>query len=209
MKIYDITHTLENNMIAYCKEEEIEIRGLWTVKENGYNVTEVRLNTHIGTHIDMPRHIFDDGKSLDDFSVDKFIGKAYILDFRNEKEISKKAIIKKVKNIEEYRYLIFKTGAEKIWGKREYLNNYITFSKDAIDFLGSLEELYGIGIDAISIDEVENEELKNHKGILGKDKIIIENLCSLEKIDGEYEIIIAPLKIGRADGAPARVLLRR
>ncbi|MGL4875354.1 MAG: cyclase family protein [Clostridium sp.] len=209
MKIYDITHTIENNMTAYCKEEEVKIKSLWSVENEGYNVTELKINTHSGTHIDMPKHLFQNGEDLEWFTADKFIGKAFMLDCRKEKEITKSFIEKNIKDIKTYRYLLFKTGAEGLWGNEAYLKEYITFTKDAVDFLGNLENLYGVGIDAISIDGVENEELENHKGILVKGKIIIENLCNLDELEGEFEIIIAPLKIKGGDGAPARILLRK
>ncbi|MGL4850214.1 MAG: cyclase family protein [Clostridium sp.] len=209
MKIYDITHTIENNMTAYCKEEKVQIKSLWSVENEGYNVTELMINTHSGTHIDMPKHLFQNGEDLEWFTEDKFIGKAFVLDCRKQKEISKSFIEKNIKDIKTYRYLLFKTGTEGLWGNEAYLKEYITFTKDAVDFLGNLDNLYGIGIDAISIDGVDCEELENHKGILGSGKIILENLCNLKDLEGEFEIIIAPLKIKAGDGAPARILLRK
>ena len=57
MKIYDLTHKIENNMPAYSKEEKPDIKELFSYKKDGVNITNLGLTSHIGTHLDTPFHI--------------------------------------------------------------------------------------------------------------------------------------------------------
>ncbi|MDQ0149931.1 cyclase family protein [Eubacterium multiforme] len=205
MDIFDLTHFIEDKMTAYSEEEKAKITTLATIKEDGYNVLKIKLATHTGTHIDLPKHIFEDGIGLDEVNLEKFIGRAIIIDCRNVKVIDKEFLINYIKEIENVEYLILKTGWEKYWNKNEYFSEYPILSVEGANFLGNIESLCGIGVDCISIDEENNEELINHKILLSKGKIIIENLCSLNKINSKFKIILAPLKLKNVDGSPTRV----
>ena len=62
MKIYDLTHKTENNMTAYSLEEKPDIKNLFAIKKDGFNVTSLGLSSHLGTHIDVPFHMIENGK---------------------------------------------------------------------------------------------------------------------------------------------------
>lgn len=204
MKKYDLTHFIKEEMSVYSKEEKVKIKKIADYEE-GYSVTKVTLGTHTGTHIDVQKHIFKDGKSLDDYSIDDFFGKVLIIDCREKEEITLGFIKEKIKP--KIDYIIFYTGYEKLWGEDSYFKGYPTLNEDAVNFLGNLKGLKGIGVDCISVDSSEN--LYNHEILLKNDKLIIENLCNLDGILGEYDIIIAPTKIKNGDGAPVRVFIYR
>jgi len=65
----------------------------------------------------------------------------------------------------------------------------------------------GVGVDAISMDRVVDEELPIHKILLEKGVIFIENLKGLDElIDCEFIFSCLPLKIEGADGSPVRAV---
>ncbi|GAA0071903.1 cyclase family protein [Clostridium sardiniense] len=204
MRIIDLTHSIEEDMTAYCKEESAKIEPLSTIKRDGYNVLKIQLSTHTGTHIDSPRHIFEDGITISEINLNKFIGTAYMIDCSDTEEIDLDTILKHEYEIRNVEYLILKSGWESKWNTEIYFKDYPTLSYEASKFLSELDNLNGIGVDCISIDS-EYGELYNHKNLLLKGKIIIENLCNLNDIEERFKIIVSPLKLKDADGAPARV----
>ncbi|WP_455538737.1 cyclase family protein [Terrisporobacter sp.] len=204
MKVIDLTHFIEEEMTVYCEEESANIKSLYKVEDCGFNVLTVELSTHTGTHIDSARHIFKDGPSIDDFDLNKFVGSAYILDCRDMQEITLDTILKHKDEIEKVDYLILKTGWEDKWYSDEYLEGYPILSNEACEFLSNMDNLTGIGLDAISVDS-RGKDVQNHRTLLSKGKMLIENLCNLKDIEDKFNIIIAPLKVRNADGAPARV----
>lgn len=205
MEVYDLTQTYKNGMTSYSEEESFKKENLYNVKVDGYNVSSLYLSTHTGTHIDVPKHIFEDGYTLDDFDTKEFIGNAYIIDCRHLSVIDLEVLEKYKDNILKCDYLILKTGWERYFNSEKYFFDYPTLTCEASNFLGNIKSLTGIGTDCISIDSEKSEELYNHKNLLSKNKIIIENLCNLDVLDNSFEIIIAPLKIAEGDGAPTRV----
>lgn len=61
-----------------------------------------------------------------------------------------------------------------------------------------------VGIDSLSIGDAEV-----HKTLLGADIVILEGLDLRAVATGEYDLVCLPLKLEGADGAPARVVVRR
>lgn len=204
MKIIDLTHFVEEEMTVYCEEESARIKPLYKVEDCGFNVLTVELSTHTGTHIDSANHIFKDGANIDDFDLNKFIGNAYIIDCTDMQEITLETILKHKEEIENTDYLILKTGWEDKWYTYEYLEGYPILSDEACEFLSNIETLSGIGLDCISVDS-RGKDVKNHRTLLSKGKMLIENLCNVKDLNEKCKIIIAPLKVRNADGAPARV----
>lgn len=205
MKIYDLTHYLEKGMTTYSEEEGFNKEVLSSIEEDGYDVSKISLSSHTGTHIDFPKHIFQNGKTLDDFDINKFVGLAYIIDCTKVSDVDLELILNYKEEIYECDYLILKTGYENKWNRESYFSKYPKLSYEASNFLGNIKGLIGIGIDCISIDGEDDKALINHKNLLGNDKLIIENLCGLDNINGKFQIIISPLKIKGGDGSPCRI----
>lgn len=198
MKIYDLTQKIENGMSAYCEEESPKIQSLFSIEDAGFRVTDMRLTSHLGTHIDVPAHIFQAGKSICDFPLEKFSGRGICLSV-NEIE---KLDISLLDNID---YLLVYTGWDKYWNNDKYFENYPVLSKNIIEKIAD-SHLKGIGIDCISPDSHSSEELENHKILLNNEKIIVENLCCLEKLLGKrFYFLCFPLKID-IDGSPVRAI---
>ena len=66
-----------------------------------------------------------------------------------------------------------------------------------------------VGVDYLSIGGYRHDTVETHVTILGAGIAVIEGLNLKDVEPGEYELICLPLKIAGADGAPARVVLRR
>ena len=75
MKIYDLTHKIENNMPAYCNAEKPDIKPLFSYEKDNFNVTYLGLTSHLGTHLDTPLHIVENGKIFMIFQLIPFWGR--------------------------------------------------------------------------------------------------------------------------------------
>jgi kynurenine formamidase len=206
MKITDLTHTIYSDMPVFPGTEQPIFEKANTLDRDGFQEAKITMFSHTGTHIDAPAHMLADGPYLDDLEIEHFIGKATILDFSKKMveliEIeSLKPFEEKIKNIE---FLILKTGWSKYWGDKKYYEAFPALSEGAAKWLSEFK-LKGIGIDAISIDDMKSETFPVHKILMPKNIIIIENLTNLDSISSEYFILsIMPLKNKNADGSPVR-----
>lgn len=198
MKIYDLTHKTENNMTAYSFEEKPDIKNLFSIKKDRFNVTSLGLSSHLGTHIDVPLHMIENGKNICDFPLETFFGKGKCISFNELENINFNS--SEIKNID---FLLVYTGWDKFWNEENYFKNYPVIS-DVIISKITFSNLKGIGIDCISPDFYDSQNMEKHKKLLKSNKIIIENLCSLEKILGkDFYFSCLPLK-AEIDGCPVR-----
>ncbi len=206
MKVIDLTHTLREDMPVFPGTETPKISDGNTIERDGFAEKILTFYTHTGTHIDAPCHIHPGKKSLDQFSVDKFMGRGVIVDVKGMDSIEIDTLMKYEKDIDEADFVLFSCGWEDYWGKKEYYSNFPALTEEAARWLSS-KDLKGIGIDAISLDRMEDEHLPVHKLLLEKEFIFIENLKNLEELVGRaFTLSCLPLRFEGADGAPVRAV---
>ena len=66
-----------------------------------------------------------------------------------------------------------------------------------------------VGVDYLSVEQFKKAGAPAHRMLLGNGVIIIEGLNLSDADAGQYEMYCLPLRIAGADGAPARVVLKR
>ena len=77
--IYDITQPLFSCEV-YPGDTVPQMKPVRRISEGEiYNLTDITMCVHNGTHIDAPFHFINDGKTVDQISLDKFVGKAYVV----------------------------------------------------------------------------------------------------------------------------------
>jgi len=203
-KIIDLTHTINEDMTVFTGNSKLSLKKVSTFEKDGYSVLEMKTITHNGTHIDAPYHMVQGGKTLDSYPLDRFMGKAVVIDCSKEKDISLSFLKKHKTEISKADFVLFYSGWSKKWNKRSYFGAYPILTEEAVKWLAEFE-LKAIGFDYISIDPIVSTDMKLHKLILTKDICIIENLNDLDKIPaGMFDFYCVPLKIEHADGSPVR-----
>jgi len=217
MKIIDLTHPISEIMPMYPGTDAPKLHVAYNIKEVGFMETLISLYSHTGTHIDAPAHLYAGGRTLDQYPVEQFVGKALVIDCRHlqkEDKISLQLLEEKGSELDEAEFILFLTGHSVLWGNPEYFGSFPVMSDEAVEWVNR-RKLKGIGIDAPSFDPVtvENleqaaEELHHHREILKTNNtLLLENLCNLKKIgDDLFTLCALPLKTENADGAPARVI---
>jgi len=208
MKITDLTHTIYSDMPVFPGTEQPTFEKANTLVKDGFQEAKITMYSHTGTHIDAPAHMLSNGPHLDNLDVEHYIGNAIILDFSNKNikliDIeSLKPYEQKIKNVD---FIIIKTGWSKYWGDKKYYEDFPSLSEGSAKWLSEFN-LKGIGIDAISIDDMQSTIFAVHKILMEKNIIIIENLTNLESVSEEDFILsILPLKNKDADGSPVRAI---
>jgi len=206
MEILDLTHLIEPGMPVFPGTEPPEIMEANTIKKDGFKEKKLSMYSHTGTHMDAPAHLFDGGKTLDQYDIGRFFGKAFLVDVVDQGgKIGKKVLESFEKQFYEADYALFHTGWSAYWGKDEYFSNFPCLDNEAAAYLASFQ-LKGVGFDTISADPVEDSTLANHRVFLGKEMVIVENLKNLDKLTGEgfFWFSCMPLKTIDADGSPVR-----
>lgn len=74
MKIIDLSQPLFDKMPVYPGDPEVSIKEIHILQKEGWNLRQVTVSTHIGTHVNAPYHMTTHGKTLDDLPLERFIG---------------------------------------------------------------------------------------------------------------------------------------
>ena len=80
MKIVDLSLPLYTGMPVYPGDPEASIELFQTVAQNGWDTRRLQINSHDGTHVNVPAHGVQGGKNLDAYALEDFCGRARIYD---------------------------------------------------------------------------------------------------------------------------------
>jgi arylformamidase len=87
-----------------------------------------------------------------------------------------------------------------------FVENYAALTESTGEWLLS-RGVRLVGIDYLSIQRF-SDSAAIHKTLLGAGVVILEGLDLSNVTPGRYELLCLPLKLLKADGAPARAVLR-
>ncbi len=206
--IIDLTHPLRNNITYYPGTLEPHFDNYYTIQKDGFAEMKISMLTHNGTHIDAPCHILPNTKSLDGFSLEKFVGKGITVDCTKTDSITLELLKSKEREISEVDFILFYTGWQEKWNTQGYFDEFPVLTKEAAEWLLSFK-LKALGFDTISADKTTDTHLPIHHILLSNEILIIENLTNLDKLNGDkFEFNCIPLNIEKTDGSPIRAFAR-
>jgi arylformamidase len=197
MKIYDVTRPLERGMLVYPGD----LPPSFIQEERGhYLVSDLRMSTHTGTHIDAPVHYLKSGDTVDTIPLNDLIGRCRVLDVRGAgSTITAEYLHGRIAGVER---LLLKTTFS---GTSRFTEEYPCLSLDAAQAV-TRTGIRCVGIDSLSIESFHCDG-SVHRELLGHGCSIIELLDLSQVTEGDYTMIALPLRLKGLDGSPARVVL--
>ena len=205
MKIIDISVPITEKTIVWDDEFIPEIKKLGSISKGDIaNSSYIKMSLHTATHIDFPKHFYDDGKTQEKFSLERFYGKAYVLEIKNDPityESFEKANIPS-----DMKKVLIKTGSERLYKLGKFSKDFIAIDNSGADWIVE-KGIELVGIDYLSIEKYYNDNYYVHKKLLRNDILIIEGLNFSDVEEGEYTLFALPLKVLGKDAAPVRAFL--
>lgn len=198
MKIVDLSISLNEQTPVYPGDPPVKIDKAGLFEQDGYVDHLVHIGTHVGTHIDAPLHMIKDGKTLDQFPPDRFVGRGKLIEGFDLDAL-------KQAGIGPDDIVLFHTGLSDKFYEPEYWEIREAMSEEAAKYLAELKPKM-VGMDTGGADTKGSKGHPVHKILLGADVLIIENLVNLAELAGkEFTVYAIPIKL-QLDGAPARVI---
>lgn len=204
MPIVDLTHYLENGMPLYPGTPEPSFQDL--PQADGSAVSEYQLCNHIGTHVDAPSHMIQGGDTLDDIGLERLVTDAVTLDFRDRQRgaLTLAELEPHLHKLEPGDFLFICSGDDRNWGTAAYWTEWcypdVQSSRAIID-----RGVSGVGFDGPSPDPVDSTTFEMHMVWLAAGRLIIENMRNLDQLPERARVVVAPMRVRGANGAPARV----
>ncbi|KAI9026984.1 cyclase family protein [Hyaloraphidium curvatum] len=213
-RIVDLSFEIHTGMMVYPGDPEVEISQALTVGKDGVNVLRVHMGSQSGTHLDSPYHVDDSFAKLDELPLDRFLGRAVVVDARaysrERSEIPWEAFRPVEAELGPGTIVLLRTDwSDRYFGTHKYLAHPYP-SREAIERLVALG-VRTIGLDVLSLDRTpdggDDFSLVNHKVFAEPGGVIVENMTNLGAIDAPGALVsVLPLKLGPSDGAPIRAV---
>jgi kynurenine formamidase len=208
MALHDCSHPVRTGMQTYPGDPSVSLSPHATHGEDGYRVTEVKLGSHAGTHLDAPAHTEPDGATLGAYPVDRFRFDARLVDVGDLG--AREPIPPGAVPDTDAEMLVFATGWDAHWGTPRYDDHpYL----DPSTAERCVEAGYHVATDTLSPDptptDVAGEDEPNgvpaHHALLGAERFVIENLTGLGGLPDRFTLHAYPVAMD-ADGAPIRAV---
>ena len=211
-----LSYNLSNNAPLYGNGTGIQFSPDKEIsKGDSCNTMNLSFPNHSGTHIDFPYHFNPEGKAINDYPASYWqFDHVEMIDLSgkvDDCQIIGPEIFSSLEN-SDTDLLLIKTGYGASRGTNRYTITPPGLSANLAPFLRKkFLKLRCIGMDLISVSSYSNREegRKAHHAFLDPDKgdpiLLIEDM-KLDT-DGPFnKVIVAPLLIDKADGAPCTVL---
>ena len=178
--------------------------------------TVLTLNTHIGTHIDAPRHFLAGGISIDNWPLDRLVMRdAMVLDVSHKAEgegvtaadLDRTGVVPAAGQVAVIKTL----WTNRAWGKPEFWGNTVYLDPSVGEWTAAR------GVAAVAMDCFPEkpfwrmqltpaERGANHRRWLGAGIPMVQLLTNLDQIGPRFSLIALPLRLAGMDGSPARVV---
>jgi arylformamidase len=239
-RIVDLTLPVVTGMagipkIAFYEQNPVKVQAMTVVSEEqravlareGIDViadapaigsmnTVLTLNTHIGTHIDAPRHFYADGAAVDELALDRLVMReAVVLDVSGKpagagvsgEDLERTGVVPAAGQVAVIKTL----WTDRAWGKPEFWSNTIHLEPSVSEWTAAR------GVAAVAMDCFPEkpfwrmtlapaERGANHKRWLKAGIPMIQLLTNLGSIADRFTLVALPLRLRGMDGAPARVV---
>ena len=206
MRVVDLTHPFVDGMPVYPGLADPWFRTIANVEDDGFAMTELHLLNHVGTHIDAPAHQVAGGDTLDDIPLGRFVTDAVTIDVsgRPPGALSLAELQPHFAKIREGDIVLLYSDNARNYGSDAYWTGWSYPDAEAERALIALG-ISAIGFNGPSADPVDSTTYELHQVWLSAGRMIIENATNLGELPERAQIVVAPLKVHEANGAPVRI----
>jgi arylformamidase len=207
-RIYDISVPLRHGGLVYPGNPPISITAQQAISQGaGANVSRLDFGSHTGTHVDAPKHFFDDGPGVDTLPLDLLMGPARLVAFDDGVMSIGEAELAPLDLTGVTRLLLrTRNSAWLASGSTDFHKDYTYVAPDGAEYLAKIGVRL-VGVDYLSVEQFHSGHHRTHRTLLSRSIVIVEGLALAEPPVGDYQLVCLPLRLEGLDGAPARAIL--
>jgi arylformamidase len=206
MRFVDLSHPLLDKAGAFPNDPKLAVIEFGRIPTHKYNMTQLVMGTHQGTHLDAMFHFFDEGRTLDQMPLDWFFGPAKALKLPKpaDGEITAEDLKKHENYLQPGARIILNTGWYRRFGTLAFFEHFPSLTLDAARYLAS-RRIRLLGMD---MPTPGKQWLELHHILLAKDVeiVVVEALANLDSVPEDFTFVGFPLNIKGRDGSPIRAV---
>jgi kynurenine formamidase len=182
----------------------------------GHMNTVLALTSHLGTHVDAPRHFFAEGLSVDQLALDRLVQRpAVVLDVSGTPAgagVTGDALEACGVRPKPGEIIVIKTRwTDRAWGTEEFWSNTIWLSPSVSEWTAQFD-ITAVAMDCFPekpfwrYELAPSERGANHRRWLGAGLPMLQLLTGLDAVGSRFTLTALPLRLAGMDGSPARVV---
>jgi len=208
MTIFDISVTISSDLPTWPGDPGLELKQFESMdKGSRTNCTSICTSVHLGTHVDAPHHFLNDGRTVEQLSLEVLTGPCYVLQLPDGVEAITSEVLDRSEIAPDMKRILFGTRNSHLWakGEKKFQTDYVAITEDGAEWLVE-HGVQLVGVDYLSVAPYEDSH-PTHTVLLKAGIVVVEGLNLSKVMRGFYELYCLPLKIAGSDGAPARAIL--
>jgi kynurenine formamidase len=220
--IVDLTHSLSAEFPTYGGEPGFAKETVFEFVKDGFNLLNLTIAEHSGTHIDAPLHFSADGQSVDEIPVDNLIAPICVVDIAARAATDAdttvtpddlKAWIAAHGEIPDGACVAMYSGwgahvaTEKFRNFDGTAQHYPGFHVEAAQMLMEETGAASLAVDTLSLDPGNSADFATHYAWLPSNRFGIECMANLDKLPAAgAKVFIGAPKFEGGTGGPARII---
>ena len=212
-RVEAVTLVSEDQKVCLADEGRDILEGAPVI---GHMNTVMTLNSHIGTHIDAPRHFFARGTSVDALPLDALVQRnAVVIDVSSiaaGEGVTADALERTGVRPAAGDIAVIKTlWTDRAWGTPEFWANTVWLDPSVSEWT-MRHKIAAVAMDCFPEKPFwrytlqANERGANHRCWLGAGIPMIQLITNLGAIGSRFTMTALPLRLDGMDGSPARVV---
>jgi len=210
----ELSHRLRPDLARIPLFPKPDFHRRMSMPQDPYNLTEINMVCHFGTHVDAPCHFIADGPAMHEIPLDRLCGAGVVWRIESEPYgvIDAEAFEHAHPAAQPGDMVLLDTGWARHFGTARY-GEHPCLSVAAARWLVD-HDVKLLGADLITPDLAVDRRPPGfdwpvHHVLLSHGVLIAENLTNLTALSGHrVDVMFLALNIEGADGAPARVIAR-
>lgn len=220
--VVDMTHAYDGDFPTYFGAPGYSAEQPFNFKEHGFNLMNLSINEHTGTHIDAPLHFSADGHSVDEIPVSDLVVPLCVVDIaaKAAEDADAQVTPEDIKawmatngDIPDKACVAMHSGWGGKTGGAGFRNvgadekmHFPGFHVEAAQMLMEETGAVALGVDTLSLDHGISGDFVTHYAWLPTNRYGIENLKNLDAVPaaGATLVVGAPAHRG-GTGGPSRI----
>lgn len=220
--VADMTHELHEGFPTFGGEQQLFMEQKFSYAKEKFNLFELRINEHTGTHMDAPLHFSENGQSVAEIPVANLVVPLCVVDIkaRAAENADAEVTVEDLKawvaangSIPDNACVAMNSGWDKHVNSEKFRNvqgdtgmHFPGFHIDAVAMLMEESKAVGIAVDTLSLDLGQSQDFAAHYAWLPTGRWGLECIANLDAMPavGATLVVGAPKHRG-GSGGPARV----
>jgi kynurenine formamidase len=198
-RLVDLSHEFREDFPAFPGAPATSRETVVTIPANGFYGQVWTMWEHLCTHMDVPAHFVEGGRSSAELAIEELIAPIAVVDISRRVAREPDTVVtpddierfeRRHGRIPRGAVVAMYSGWEARVGSVETYRNtdpggtmrFPGFGKEAVDWLLERRRIRGIGVDTMSLDHGPSSTFDVHLTVLGADRYGVENLRNLGQL---------------------------